>query len=166
MKNTKYPVNAYYRRHSKIVECQIHGYVRIKEGDKVVVTVDGCVKLLNKSSVFFEEEITVTINGVKKIKGQITREDIIRIVSKHTGVKITDIKSTCRNRPLVYARFMYISLCYTFRIDTMKEIASSLKITNHSSIFHGKKMHVELMKQDDDYAEMFNKCEAEIKAII
>lgn len=56
MKNTKYPVKAYYRRHSKIVECQIHGYVRIKEGDKVVVTVDGCVKLLNKSSVFLKKK--------------------------------------------------------------------------------------------------------------
>lgn len=165
MKQENKPVKAYYRRHSKIVECLIYGYVKIKEGNKMVVTVDGDVRLLNKSSVFFEEEITITTDGATKLKCQITREEIIKVVSKHTGVKITDIKSTSRKRPFVYARFMYIALCYIFRIDTMTEIASNLKITNHSSIFHGKKMHVELMKQDDDYNDIFRRCEAELKNI-
>lgn len=166
MTKIKLPIKGYYKRNGKLYECVIISYVNTRDGYKVVAEVEGKARLLKKSNVYLSDDDTLFVEGTQKIKDNIQRIDILNIVSDLSNITLNQLKSKTRTRPIAYSRYIYIALCFKFRLDTLKEIASEIGNIDHSSVIHGKKLHVELMKQDSDYMDIYNRCEAEIMAII
>ena len=62
--------------------------------------------------------------------------DIVRIVSKHTGIPIAYIKGKRRTRPLSEARWLICYLAHDRQKFTLTEIGAVLNM-DHTSVLHG-----------------------------
>jgi hypothetical protein len=62
--------------------------------------------------------------------------DIVRIVSKHTGIPIAYIKGKRRTRPLAQARWLICYLAHDRQKFTLTEIGAVLNM-DHTSVLHG-----------------------------
>jgi chromosomal replication initiation ATPase DnaA len=62
--------------------------------------------------------------------------DIVRIVSKHTGIPVAYLKGKRRKRNLSQARWMIFYLAHVKQKFTLQEIGNVLGV-DHTSVLHG-----------------------------
>ena len=79
----------------------------------------------------------------------ISPENIMSVVCDHFNVSIDDIKSSKRNKELVYPRQVIMYLCRSMTGATYKEIASLLGGRDHSTIMHGERTITDLIEKDE-----------------
>ena len=71
------------------------------------------------------------------------------VVCDHFNVSIEDIKSSKRNKELVYPRQVIMYLCRSMTGATYKEIASLLGGRDHSTIMYGERSISDMMEKDE-----------------
>lgn len=79
----------------------------------------------------------------------ISPENIMSVVCDHFNVSIEDIKSSKRNKELVYPRQVIMYLCRSMTGATYKEIASLLGGRDHSTIMYGERSISDMMEKDE-----------------
>ena len=79
----------------------------------------------------------------------ISPENIMSVVCDHFNVSIDDIKSSKRNKELVYPRQVIMYLCRSMTGATYKEIASLLGGRDHSTIMYGERSISDMMEKDE-----------------
>jgi len=144
-------------------------FITVGEQVKVVAEIQGGNMILaDIENVRFQRGInkqTKTIKKANEEENTISHEQIMDIVSTVTGISVDEIKGNKKNNPYVHARFAFAALCVKYRFnECISEVGRFLN-RDHSTIIAGQKKH-DIYINYDDYAEMYNKCEAEIKAII
>ncbi|MCR5650191.1 MAG: chromosomal replication initiator protein DnaA [Lachnospiraceae bacterium] len=80
---------------------------------------------------------------------KITPENIMNVVCDHYSISIEDIKSSKRNKELVYPRKMIMYLCRYMTSATYKEIASYLGGRDHTTIMYGIRTITDLLEKDE-----------------
>lgn len=79
----------------------------------------------------------------------ISPKNIMSVVCDHFNVSIEDIKSSKRNKELVYPRQVIMYLCRSMTGATYKEIASLLGGRDHSTIMYGERSISDMMEKDE-----------------
>ena len=111
------------------------------------------------------------ICGMKQPKNLITSAKILDIVSEKSGINKDLITGKSQERPISYARTMFVVLMRRYRSDSFLQIGTILtgrlnKPRNHSTLIHALKNHNDtLYRYDFDYTQVFDSCELEIKQI-
>ncbi len=105
---------------------------------------------LEKKSI----DINISKEALKDIispnsPSKITPEKIMDVVCNHYNVSIEDIKSSKRNKELVYPRQMIMYLCRSMTSATYKEIALLLGGRDHSTIMYGERAMTDLIEKDE-----------------
>ena len=104
------------------------------------------------------EKRTIDINLAKEAlkdiispnsPSRITPGNIINVVCDHYNISIQDIKSSKRNKEISHPRQIIMYLCRSMTDATYKEIASALGKQDHSTIIHGEKSIVDMLKKDE-----------------
>jgi len=144
-------------------------FITVGEQVKVVAEIQGGNMIVaNIENVRFQRGInkqTKTIKKANEEENTISHEQIMDIVSTVTGISVDEIKGNKKNNPYVHARFAFAALCVKYRFNECISDVGRFIQRDHSTIISGLKKH-DIYINYDDYAEIFNKCEAEIKAII
>lgn len=144
-------------------------FITVGEQVKVVAEIPG-----GKMITANIEDVTFQQISIKKAANQkmqyetqnrISSTQIIEIVSNVTGISIEKIKSDSKKRECVYARYIIVALTKKIRPGDSSVFTGLAICRDHSGVLKARKEH-EICMAYDDYAEMYNKCEAEIKAII
>lgn len=81
---------------------------------------------------------------------RITPIDIVDVVCNHFNVTVEDIKSSKRNKELVYPRQIIMYLCRRETTITYKDIAKLLGGRDHSTVISGENKIIQLMNDDDN----------------
>ncbi len=79
----------------------------------------------------------------------ISPENIMSVVCDHFNVTAEDIKSSKRNKELVYPRQVIMYLCRSMTGATYKEIATLLGGRDHSTIMYGERSISDMMEKDE-----------------
>jgi chromosomal replication initiation ATPase DnaA len=144
-------------------------FITVGEQVKVVAEIQGGKMIVsNIENVRFQRGInnqTKTVRKATEEENTISHNQIMDIVSTVTGLKSEDIKGKGKTDPYVHARFAFAALCVKYRFNECISEVGRFINRDHSTIIAGQKKH-DIYMNYDDYSEMFNKCEAEIKAII
>ncbi|MGI6050858.1 MAG: chromosomal replication initiator protein DnaA [Bilifractor sp.] len=112
---------------------------------------------LNKVIAFANlEQKEVTLELAEKVlkdiispnqKKEITPDYIIEMVAEEYGITPEDIKSSSRSRKISYPRQVVMYLCRQLIGNNLQTIASSVGVTNHTTIIYGiKKIEEEYEK--------------------
>lgn len=144
-------------------------FVAVCEQVKVVAEIQGGKMIVaDIENVRFQRGINKQNKTIKKANEEentISHEQIMDIVSTVTGISADEIKGNNKTNPYVHARFAFAALCVKYRFNECVSEVGRFIQRDHSTIISGLKKH-EIYINYEDYAEIFNKCESEIKAII
>lgn len=98
----------------------------------------------------------------------ITFEDILRTVATHYGISVEDLKGSCRQATISYARFVVVHLSLRYLAKrSLKSIGRSLGNKDHTSILHARnrirgimavnpKAHAEIIGIEKHIESMYN----------
>lgn len=136
----------------------------------VIETKDGTIAVKPVDEISFKLKKHLlkigNVNTSYDKESKISPEQILNVVSKVTMINIDDIKSKVKKRHFAYARYIYAALSYKFRPrDSMYYTGLHIGAREHSTISNARYQH-KICIAYDDYKDMYNRCEAEIKAII
>lgn len=107
------------------------------------------MRINNKNVLYEKPQLSVRIDA------------IVEIVAGVCGVKVADIRSTCRRRGLVYARMLCV---YYMRLLGYKVIRIGLAMNrDHSMISCYMKTHNNEVKFNREYRELMQRCEQKIE---
>ena len=94
-----------------------------------------------------EEALSDLIRANKKL---ITLDDIIKAVSNHFNVKISDLKSTRRTRNIVYPRQIAMYLSKILTKKSLLDIGRSFGGRDHTTVIHSVKKIEKKIKDDKE----------------
>lgn len=116
---------------------------------------------LNKISVYSKlsnEEITValakdTLKDLisKDTEVAVTPENVLTTVSEHTGVSISDIRSSKRSKDIAVARQLVMYLCRELTDKSLQAIGDVVGGKDHATVYNGIKRIEERMESDPTF---------------
>lgn len=128
----------------------IHSNVRVLEGTLTrlkafselsghSITIDMCKNILK--DVLGEKKTSYTI------------EEVIKAVSRHYNLRVTDLKSQKRSKQIALARQVAMYLCRALTSDSFPEIGSRFGGKDHSTVIHSVNKIEALLKDDTDVSK-------------
>lgn len=106
------------------------------------------------------------IRKIKKFKrDRIQISDILAIVAENCCVKVEDITSRIRRRTVIDARFIFMYLLKS-EFNYTYEYIGKVMGRDHTSVIHAVNTHRERYHQYDDYKQVTDGIQEDIKNII
>ena len=87
-----------------------------------------------------------------EVRGKVTPKLILDIVADHYNVSVDDIIGQKRNAEIVMPRQVFMYLCRKLTNAKYQEIGEILDNRNHSTIKHGEKTIINMLKEDETIA--------------
>ena len=147
---------------------EIVHYIATKMGDNIR-EIEGTIIRLNAMSNMLGQEITLEFtqtaikDHIHEKQGNVTIDDIVKIISKELNIKPSDIRSKKRTKNVVNARRIAIYLARNLTPNSMPQIALYFGMKDHTAISHAMKKIKEVIDNDANFKvlleELANKIE-------
>jgi chromosomal replication initiator protein len=105
--------------------------------------------------------LKLTIGDKRKIleetrtnRVKLSKEDILDIISKESGVGIHEIVSRSRKKEIVNARFIFCSIMKDYYDYSLVHIGEMAGGRDHTSVIHAIEQHRSRVKNEDSYRNL------------
>ncbi len=131
---------------------------------------EGALKKILGYSEFIDTEITpeIAINQLSdyvgnEIKGNISIENIMKVVAKNYNISVSDMKSSKRQQKLVIPRHIALYIAYNLTEYTFSDLGYEFGGRDHSSIMHACEKIEKTIKTDPSLKQKIEYLIKEIK---
>jgi chromosomal replication initiator protein len=97
-------------------------------------------------------------------RGQVTMEDILRLITEHFGVKLSDLQSRKRTNAIAYPRQVGMYLARRVTRMSLEEIGGYFGGRDHSTVLYGVRKLERLSKDDPSVQESLIELEGSLRA--
>jgi len=87
-------------------------------------------------------------------KGQLSMEDILRVVTEHFSVKLSELQSKRRTKAIAHPRQIGMYLVRTATRHSLEEIGGFFGGRDHSTVLYGVERVKEQMGEDPQFKEL------------
>jgi len=127
----------------------------IRELDGAITKVVGYASLLNQPIDM--ESARTALNEPGKQKTAIHIDDIIKVVTEHCSVKLSDLQSKKRTRSIVYPRQLCMYLARALTMLSLEEIGGYFGGRDHSTVLHAEDKIRNAISKDKSVLDTVNK---------
>lgn len=132
----------------------------IRELDGAVTKVVGYASLLNQPITL--EVVRTALHEPPAPRRRLSIEDILRVVTKHFAVRISDLQSKKRTRSIVLPRQVCMYLARATTIMSLEEIGGYFGGRDHSTVLHAEEKIRNELKKDVSLAKTIEKLNSEL----
>ena len=116
--------------------------------------------------------LPISLDWTKKIlsnhtaeSGHLTMEEIQKIVAQTFDVRIPDLKSQNRSKPIVTARQMAMYLCKKFLDKPLADIGRAFGGKDHTTVINAIRRIEEFLEKDPEIRQTYNELQTKIHSI-
>src|SRR5438067_12031955 len=119
--------------------------------------------LAGKKTVTLELAKEALKDLLSKDNKPITATDIMKVVSAHYGIKVSDLKSKSNSRPIAYPRQVAMYMCKHLTDLSYPEIGKAFNNKHHSTVMYSVERVSDMMEDDQDLARTISLLTSQIR---
>ena len=88
--------------------------------------------------------------------------ELRKIICKVFEIEQSEFLSSCKERKLAYARFMFVGFISQYKDCSLYQIAKFCNRKDHTTIIHAKRKFFSLYNTDDNFFNRYNEVECHL----